>query len=301
MAIKLQNTSLNRFDLWLIKLSNYKSGWIRVQDSINRYKLYPKIFSKKREKTRLIVLYSGENIEHFAKKVAKQANLNANKLLKIYHQKVGLKNKILVARKYKIPFHTNEDSLISYILYKSHKIIKNTSPKDIDIDSKEFYNKMIIASIVQKETQNPKEMPIIASVIYNRLKNGIKLQMDATLNYGKWTNTPITPKKIREDNSLYNTYKHKGLPPKILCAVSTSAIKASLHPANTNYIYFVKGVKKHIFSKKYKKHQKYVKKYKDRLAMYRHIKKILYVKFYQPTAKFRLNYKKLDIIAPKKE
>jgi UPF0755 protein len=103
-------------------------------------------------------------------------------------------------------------------------------------------------------------MPIVASVIYNRLKKGMKLQMDGALNYGRYSHTKITAKRLRSDTSRYNTYKYKGLPPYPVCNVSFDAIKAAIFPAKTSYLYFVKLRNgKHSFSRRYSSHIRKVK------------------------------------------
>ena len=79
--------------------------------------------------------------------------------------------------------------------------------------------------------------------------------MDGTLNYGPYSHVKVTAKRIREDNSSYNTYKIAGLPPYPVCAVSITSLKAALKPANVNYLYFVKGKdNKHRFTTSYKAH-----------------------------------------------
>jgi UPF0755 protein len=87
--------------------------------------------------------------------------------------------------------------------------------------------------------------------------------MDGTLNYGKYSHIKVTPKRIDDDNTTYNTYKHKGLPKYPVCSVSLSAINAALHPAKTSYLYFMRNKKGyHDFSTNYKAHRKNIKKVK---------------------------------------
>ena len=113
-----------------------------------------------------------------------------------------------------------------------------------------------MASIIQKEAANVNEMPIVSSVIYNRLKKGMPLQMDGTLNYGKYSHVKVTARRIREDDTSYNTYKNKGLPSNPICAISLNAIKAAIFPIKSNYLYFVKDNKTglHKFTGSYKEH-----------------------------------------------
>ncbi len=119
---------------------------------------------------------------------------------------------------------------------------------------------MIIASIIEKETNIDAERPIIASVIYNRLNHNMKLQVDPTViyalsnGYGK-----IERALLRSDlliESPYNTYKVKGLPPTPICCPSIKSIEAALYPAKTNNLYFIvdKDKKHHNFSETYSQH-----------------------------------------------
>jgi UPF0755 protein len=107
-------------------------------------------------------------------------------------------------------------------------------------------------------------MPYISSVIHNRLKKGMKLQMDPTLNYGKYSRIVVTPERIRNDNSRFNTYKHKGLPPYPLCAVSMDALKAAVLPRESDYLFFMLNEKgRHSFSATYDQHLVNIKAFKN--------------------------------------
>ena len=127
---------------------------------------------------------------------------------------------------------------------------------------KKYKRYLIIASIIQKEAADTKEMKYISAVIYNRLKKHMKLQMDGSLNYGKFSHIPITDKRIKKDNSFYNTYKFYGLPKEPICEVSAPAIIAAIFPAKVNYLYFVKCGKHHLFAKTYKVHLRNIKRCK---------------------------------------
>ncbi|HIQ27451.1 MAG TPA: endolytic transglycosylase MltG, partial [Sulfurovum sp.] len=123
----------------------------------------------------------------------------------------------------------------------------------------------IIASIIQKESNNIDEMPLISSVIYNRLEKGMRLQMDGTLNYGKHSHTIVTSERIKTDTSLYNTYKHKGLPPAPLSSVSVDALKAACNPETSKYLFFMltkDGT--HVFADNYDEHLENVRAFKNR-------------------------------------
>ena len=121
-----------------------------------------------------------------------------------------------------------------------------------------------LASIVQREAMVEEEQPIIASVFYNRLAQGMKLESDPTvqfaLGYNKqqstwWTN-PLSSDDLQID-SPYNTYLNAGLPPGPISSPGISALRAVAYPAETPYYYFrarCDNSGKHSFAKTYDEH-----------------------------------------------
>jgi UPF0755 protein len=101
------------------------------------------------------------------------------------------------------------------------------------------YDVLIIASMVQAEAATAHDRPLIASVIYNRLRLGMPLQIDATTRYatGNYTK-PLTASELNS-RSPYNTRIHQGLTPTPIDNPGIASIQAAAHPANTNYLYFV--------------------------------------------------------------
>lgn len=134
-------------------------------------------------------------------------------------------------------------------------------PTDFDAQVSKFglstYEGLILASIVQKETYNNSEYPIIASVFYNRLERGMRLQSDPTIIYGVYTDFDgnIQKKHLRNSENPYNTYKHSGLPPTPICNPSKGAMEGVADPEDTDYLYFVAADNgQHLFSKTYREH-----------------------------------------------
>ena len=101
------------------------------------------------------------------------------------------------------------------------------------------YDVLIIASMVETEAGTGHDRPLVASVIYNRLKAGMPLQIDATTRYatGNYTK-PLTVSEL-SSSSPYNTRIHKGLPPTPISNPGMAAIQAAAHPRQTKYLYFV--------------------------------------------------------------
>jgi UPF0755 protein len=99
-----------------------------------------------------------------------------------------------------------------------------------------------MASLVEKEVHIDAERPVVAGVFENRLAAGMPLQTDpaviyASLLHGTWTGV-IHQSELHSD-SAYNTYTHTGLPPGPICNPGMAALKAALHPAQTDFLYFV--------------------------------------------------------------
>jgi UPF0755 protein len=112
---------------------------------------------------------------------------------------------------------------------------------------------VIVASLVEKEAASHEEKPLIASVIYNRMRKDTPLQIDATIQYAlKRPKANLSLADLKVD-SPYNTYENKGLPPGPICSPGRESLLAALNPANTNYLYYVleANAEKHFFTKSY--------------------------------------------------
>ncbi len=113
------------------------------------------------------------------------------------------------------------------------------------------YDVLIIASMVEKEVIVPKERPLVAAVIYNRLKAGIPLGIDATIRYGLdiLPTEPIHQSDLDSD-SPFNTRKFTGLPPTPIANPGLAAIQAAAHPDDVPFLFFIRKAdcKSHFFT-----------------------------------------------------
>ncbi|MCJ8327467.1 MAG: endolytic transglycosylase MltG [Campylobacterales bacterium] len=267
----------------ILTLGHPQNGWIDLKSNYMTKADFLHKLTTSKAALKTVTLIPGETSYVFLRLLAKKMNVSIKELEKVY-KKVAFKNDgNILADTYKLPLGMNEEALIYYLFSQTNKKYKSFSNKIFGTwNQKKWYKYLTIASIVQKESANIKEMPIVSSVIYNRLKRSMALQMDGTLNYGKYSHVKITAKRIREDKSLYNTYKNKGIPAHPIAAVSLDAIKAAIFPSKTSYLYFVKNEKTglHRFASTYSKHIKNINiyRYEKNLKKLQNKKKKLIIK-----------------------
>lgn len=127
-----------------------------------------------------------------------------------------------------------------------------------------------VASLVERETPNAEERPLVAGVFYNRLARGYPLQCDPTVQYAMEmdgeTVKDVKPSDLRVD-SPYNTYEHRGLPPGPIANPGEASLQAALNPAHTDYLYFVaNGRGGHFFSRTLAEQDRNIDRLRRRLA-----------------------------------
>jgi len=119
-----------------------------------------------------------------------------------------------------------------------------------------------IASLVEREGKADDERPLIASVIYNRLRIGMPLEVDASIEYVFPEHHDVITKRDLEIDSPYNTYLHTGLPPTPIANPGKPSLDAAFRPATSDYLYYVaKGDGRHAFAKTLAEHDANVARY----------------------------------------
>ncbi len=270
-----KNLQMSKIDeITLRLLGSVQAGWIDVggkdfKGSLTRGDFLKKLTTAKAALISL-TLIPGETTAIFLKQATKDLNLDENKLFNEYERQALYSEGMLLPETYKLPKGISESYLISLLLEHAQNTFKQLSMKIFGTyNEKKWYEIIIAASVVQKEAANNDEMQVVASVIYNRLRKSMKLQMDGTLNYGLYSHTKITPERIRNDESPYNTYKFAGLPKNAVCNVSLAAIQAVIkekryietyNKGSSDYLYFMRDKKTglHIFTTNINDHNKAV-------------------------------------------
>ena len=159
---------------------------------------------------------------------------------------------------------TTKDEIINIMVDRfktvfSHKYEARAKELALDV------NQVItIASLIEREAANDSERSRIAGVIYNRIKKGMPLQVDAAVIYastkGKKSIEKVYYNTIKI-KSKYNTYLYKGLPPGPIASPGKTSIEAALYPEKNDYLYYVANGNGHVFTKTYEEHLSNVKKY----------------------------------------
>ncbi len=252
------NYDMNSLDKMAIKLLGYpQSGWIDLKETKMAKIEFLYRLTTSKAALKKVTLIPGETYYYFLQELAKTLNISTVKLFDTYAQKAFKKDGNIIADTYHLPIGMNEIQLIDHLLEITDKKYEKLSNKIFGLYNKEkWYKYVTIASVIQKESASKEEMPLISSVIHNRINKKMKLQMDGTLNYGRNSHMKVTPQMIKNDTSDYNTYKRKGIPSNPVCAIEFEAIKSAIFPTKTNYLYFMKAKdgQSHDFAATYKEH-----------------------------------------------
>ncbi|MDR1496331.1 MAG: endolytic transglycosylase MltG [Clostridiales Family XIII bacterium] len=167
-----------------------------------------------------------------------------------------------------------ESGLEGYLYPETYEVYANATARDLidrmlaqfdKLFTEECYGKaealgltvnevVTIASLIERETRVPEERALVASVIMNRMKKGMPLQIDATVQYALGEQKERLSYADLEIDSPYNTYNINGLPPGPICSPRIECVEAALNPADTDYIYYVLRPEldgRHNFTKSY--------------------------------------------------
>ena len=171
---------------------------------------------------------------------------------------------LLFPSTYRFARHNQPLDIIKQAYLQQQQVLQSAWAQRADnLPYKTPYEALIMASIIEKETGLASERVIIAGVFVRRLQKGMKLQTDPTVIYGMGADFQgnIRRKDLIQ-NTAYNTYVHRGLPPTPIALPGEAAIEAALHPALGLSLFFVaKGDGSHAFADTYPEHQANVRKY----------------------------------------
>jgi len=165
-------------------------------------------------------------------------------------------------------------TVVVTMLARFRQVLDAKFRADLSSAPARLHEVITLASLVEKETPEPSERPVIAGVFARRLEKAMPLQCDPTVVYAaRLDHRPIGP--ITENdldfNSPYNTYRRAGLPPGPIASPGEASIRAALHPALGNALYFVSNHHgQHVFARSLAEHQRNVSRYRREVAVLRH-------------------------------
>jgi peptidoglycan lytic transglycosylase G len=176
---------------------------------------------------------------------------------------------------YRFEYHATAAHIAMKMLARFREILNQDFQQDLSRSGNNLHRTMTLASLIEKETPDADERPIIAQVFELRLEKGMLLQCDPTVAYAaeiaRLPPTPITESDLNL-KSPYNTYVNNGLPPGPICNPGKASILAALHPASTHYLYFVSNNHGgHRFARTLAEHQRNVARYRKQAAALRQL------------------------------
>jgi UPF0755 protein len=226
-----------------------------------------------------VTIPEGYTVEQMADKLSSQAPWHSDVFLQMIDNPSKFQSAALVG------FPDNKDikhRLEGYIFPETYEFKKGATEQDFierslqELDKKlatlpadwqdklkernlSIHQMLTVASLIEREVVVDEERNLVAGVIYNRLKQNMPLQIDATVQYLFDKPKDRLFEKDLQIDSPYNTYKNVGLPPGPIASPSLASIKAALYPADTKYLFYVTkkdGTKGHLFAETFEEHKK---------------------------------------------
>lgn len=240
-----------------------KTGTYEIPKSASTREIVS-IISSGREAMRTITIQEGLTSPQIASRFQRAGICDSSQFMAAVHdssfcRELGLPTTsaegFLFPETYTFPYHMDSKKVLRHMVEVFHEKTGDDWRKAVEEDTLSLYQCVILASIVQGEFQLPEEAPRIAALYRNRLKRGMKLQADPTIQYilpGEPRRLLLKDLKIK---SPYNTYLHKGLPPGPINNPGLVALQAAVHPLNTDEIFMVaRGDGGHTFSHTWNRH-----------------------------------------------
>ena len=247
-----------------------KSGSYEIEPNQGLQDFLAKVVAGDVKQYRFTII-EGENLYQVLAKLEQATALN-NDLAGLSHKQVALNLGIdspsaegwLHPETYHYNANSSASALLKRALEKQQVTLQALWQKRMEgLPITSPYQALILASIIEKESSVSAERDKVASVFHNRLNIGMRLQTDPTVIYGVWQEYKgdITSHHLRQ-KTPYNTYRIDGLPPTPIANPSKASLQAALHPASTDYFYFVaSGEGDHVFSKTLKAHNRALRNY----------------------------------------
>ena len=273
IAKELSNKGLIKSELFFTSFSKFlnankklKSGYYEILPGTSVWTFIDKISTGSVLSTK-VTLIEGKTIKFYFNQLTNDPSIEPSGSLKEVMTSIGI-NEPYDGWFFPETYSFNYGESLENVLKRAHQeLMKNLmvlwDQRDKGLPLKSPYEAIILASLIEKETALDDEKSLIAGVFIRRLNEGMRLQTDPTVIYalGDAYSPPLKKSDLRI-NSLYNTYRNKGLPPGAISSVGYQSLFAALHPSSNTDLYFVsKKDGSHAFAPNYEKHKENIKKY----------------------------------------
>ncbi len=219
-----------------------------------------------------VTIPEGIRTSRLARLLARDLGIDSSLFMKLAHDSVfinslgegaGSLEGYLLPNTYTFDWQTGEDRVIREMVDQFHKTFSDSLKARARSLRMTVNQVLALASIIEGETSIDSERVLISGVYHNRLKRGMRLQADPTIQYIIGNGPRRLVRSDLQIESVYNTYRHVGLPPGPVNNPGKSAILAALYPKKHKYLYFVaNGQGGHKFSKTYAEHEQAVRQYR---------------------------------------
>jgi UPF0755 protein len=278
---ELERQGLIRSRFWFERLARWKglpeklkAGIYRIPTPISLWRLTKWLAEAKPELIRLTI-WEGMMAREIAERVEQLGLGEAENFMEIVQNPQGkvklpfdwqgdLEGLLFPATYYVPPLRPGNEAYLVQLMVNAF-VERFWKPYRDEIEKSPFTLRQLvtIASMVQWEVKMDEERPIVAGVIVNRLKRGMKLEIDATVLYALGQRKRRVLYRDLKVDSPYNTYRYAGLPPGPICSPGLPSLLAALRPAKVPYLYYVaRGDGYHTFSATYEEHLKAVQAYR---------------------------------------
>ena len=273
VAKELSDKRLIKSKLFFKSLSKFlgankklKSGYYQISPDMSILAFLDNI-SNGSVLTTKVTLIEGKTIKYYFEQLSLDPSLESKGSLEDVMQSIGVKAPY-DGWFFPETYNFNYGESVENVLRRSYKEMQQKVSdlwinRDKGLPLKSPYDAIILASLIENETALDNEKALISGVFIRRINEGMRLQADPTVIYALGdTYTPPLKKADLKIDSLYNTYRNKGLPPGAISSVSYQSLYAALHPKKGSDLYFVsKKDGSHAFAPSYKEHKENIKKY----------------------------------------
>jgi UPF0755 protein len=266
----------------MLMIAELYGTWLNKQCVIGEYRILPTlthgqllklIFSGKQSYTVNVSFPEGIQVKKIASICAQKLGIDSAEFIELAHKDSLLKHHLikgnslegyLMPDTYNFYWKQNPHEIISKLLAVQSSFWNETCFEKVQKQSLNKHQILTLASIIEAEAIVDEERPIISGVYHNRLKKGMNLAADPTVQYALGKSKRLLYSDLKIDNP-YNTYRFSGLPPGPINCPGRQSILAAIQPAKHQYYFFVAlgdGSGKHVFSETAIQHMKAVQSYR---------------------------------------